>query len=894
MPEEFKDFEPSRDSYIVRNSILKKGDQPSLENELEFCDKMRMQFEKFLRDLEYYNASKKDPALKRIVDYMERFNDDMSRLNIFVRDRHNYFNLIEENFKDEKEELEIRIQELEADFNKQLEMNNRLGDELNKRIMEENKENELSVLEQSRMKTEMLVIEDYSKDLEEYGIRIRDLEVENSDLKSELNQKYFDINELKSEIKDLNGKMANLMDMKMAENEEKEKKSLINEYEEKRMEEFREAVRNSNALMQKVDRMSMRKGSINSTQSQYAEKVEELEDMLSEERNFIASLKMELEGLKRKNEDLEDQLMERAEGGNLGGFGRLDSNLMNSNFEVDEDILESGIGDSLMDVDFGKRTMVRKVRDHKNIQVDLVMANVIMEEEELEFEIMKVRVIADTNNEVEKIMVTFLYNDELGEVHLRNDKIEIEGSLIKEKKVIKEVVKEVVKEVEKEGEDEAVLELKGILSKKGEEIKNLEVKLGKAKNSEQAWYDRCAELQGVLDKIVAEGASVSNKEIQKVRDELNIVILDKQKEIQDMKKREEDGKLIAQGNEDKLREELALAKKLGEEAKRVDVVQEKPQEVEEVVQRHVEEEVVEAEEEVQGEQIEDSQEEQMEEQNIEESVVVEETQPVAETEIIEQKPKAIEIPTQTPQLLQESEVFAQVTIEQPKASIEPVEKSEKTNELLKDLQTTLDSKEKELESLKTELASVKEREDKWFNKCSDLQKQLENSILVEKKQQESEMGELTKQNQDLKTELEGLQSKLEELQKELKENNRTLGQKDNIIKNLESEIDFSKKNYKELKDSYLEKIGHLESIIDKLKESGNEGEALKEKIQEMEKMSKKIENNQNIEKKKEEFKKEVKKTELKNNISKKKNNFFSGNTEDRKIQSEAKEGRSQI
>lgn len=863
-----------------------------MENELEFCDKMRMQFEKFLRDLEYYNASKKDPALKRIVDYMERFNDDMSRLNIFVRDRHNYFKLIEGNFSDEREELEIRIQELESDLNKQLEMNNKLGDELNERIVKESKKLDYSAIEETRKQTEMLVIEDYSKDLEEYSARIRDLEVENSDLQTELNQKYFDINELKSEIKDLNGKMANLMNMKMSEEEEIKKESLVSESEEKRMDELRDAFRNSNALMEKVDRMSRRKGSVTSTKSHYAERVEELEDMLSEERNFIASLKMELEGLKKRNEELEDQLIESRDVSVVGGFGRLDSNLMNSNFEVDEDILESGIGDSLMGVEFGKRaTMVRKVRDHKNIQVDLVMANVIMEEEELDFEIMKVKVIADLKNEVEKIKVTFLYNDELGEVNLRNDKIEIEGSLIKEKKVIKEVVKEV--EVEREGEDEAVVELKEVLGKKGEEIKMLEGKLAKAKVSEQSWYDRCSELQGVLGKIVAEGASISNKEIQKVRDELNVVILAKQKEIEEIKKREDQERERARQNEEELKGKLAVAEKLGEqkqeEVQVVDqvqaVVEVQPEEKDVVVEeaQQEEEQATETEEQVQEQETEDQPDEQVQEPvqeepleeptNIQESIVVDETSPETQMDTVEQTPKPLEIPTQTPQTLQESEVYDEVRMEEPKPSIKPVEKSEKTTELLKDLRDTLGKKEQEIEALKLKLESVKESENKWFQKLSDLKNQLEKPIVNETNEEESE--NIKQENEDLKTKLEELKTKLEELQKELKETKRSLDQKDNVVKNLESEVEFSKKNYKELKDSYLEKIGHLESIIDKLKESGNEGEALKRKIEEMEKMSKKIVTTQNIEKKKEEFQKEVKKTELKNNISKKtsSNNF---------------------
>lgn len=71
---------------------------------------------------------------------------------------------------------------------------------------------------------------------------------------------------------------------------------------------------------------------------------------------------------------------------------RLDSNIMKSGFEPDDETLNAGVESSFMDIGVRHKSIVRKVRDHKGIQVDLVMADAITEaenEEDSEFTVKK-------------------------------------------------------------------------------------------------------------------------------------------------------------------------------------------------------------------------------------------------------------------------------------------------------------------------------------------------------------------------------------------------------------------------------------------------------------------------------------------------------------------------
>ena len=87
--------------------------------------------------------------------------------------------------------------------------------------------------------------------------------------------------------------------------------------------------------------MTTRRDSINSTKSEYKERIEELEQHLDEEREYIATLKMEMVGLRSKLEEMEDSIASRH---SYNSGMRLDSNLLESDYEPDYEALSKNVG----------------------------------------------------------------------------------------------------------------------------------------------------------------------------------------------------------------------------------------------------------------------------------------------------------------------------------------------------------------------------------------------------------------------------------------------------------------------------------------------------------------------------------------------------------------------
>lgn len=142
--------------------------------------------------------------------------------------------------------------------------------------------------------------------------------------------------------------------------------------------QIQQAFRNSLTLKKKADDMTLRRDSINSTKSEYKDRIEELESHLDQEREYIATLKMEMVGLRSKLEEMEDTITSRQ---SYNSGMRLDSNILESEYEPDYEALSKNVGQSLME---GNRhvSVIRRVRDSKSIQVDLILANAIKEADE--------------------------------------------------------------------------------------------------------------------------------------------------------------------------------------------------------------------------------------------------------------------------------------------------------------------------------------------------------------------------------------------------------------------------------------------------------------------------------------------------------------------------------
>lgn len=411
------------------------------EKELRFNEMLRKQFEKFIMDLEMFNAGMEDKNLVNLLKKMDKFNEDLRENSQIVEMRYKEAAIETELFQEKINELEEQTKSQEQQLISQIEAKEEFAHELH--LLEsqaqetERQTTNFEINHNSREK-------ELEKECDEMRMENNEMAKENDQLRSEVNQKFMEIDELKQEISSLNKNLESLMEMNMDEGTN---------------EKFQEAVRTSIALGKKAETMAVREGSITSTKSVYHEKIEELESQLDQEREYVNTLKMEMLGLKNKIEELEDNMM--SQGTFSMGGNRLDSDMMRSGFEVDDDMLDRGMEDSLMDIGKRNASIVRKVRDHKNIQVDLIMANVIQEadeEEEPEFSIQNLVLERKEEDGSFRAKIKVLEDGQAKMVNLLNDKIQVYGleNMIQKVEVEKKpavndepVVKEVVREVDK-------------------------------------------------------------------------------------------------------------------------------------------------------------------------------------------------------------------------------------------------------------------------------------------------------------------------------------------------------------------------------------------------------------------------------------------------------------
>ena len=168
-----------------------------------------------------------------------------------------------------------------------------------------------------------------SAELEELKIEFGDLFSQNKLHKAELEQKYSEIEELRGEISSLNSNLQHLMEVNQGEGQSNFQ------------DQIQQAFRNSLTLKKKADDMTARRDSINSTKSEYKDRIEELENHLDQEREYIATLKMEMVGLRSKLEEMEDTITSRQ---SYNSGMRLDSNILESEYEPDYEALSKNVG----------------------------------------------------------------------------------------------------------------------------------------------------------------------------------------------------------------------------------------------------------------------------------------------------------------------------------------------------------------------------------------------------------------------------------------------------------------------------------------------------------------------------------------------------------------------
>lgn len=205
------------------------------EKELKLHAVMRKQFEKFIMDLEMYNASLEDKNLRNLLLKMEKFNDDLRENSQIVELRYQETALEMNNLKEQVEELEAETAHQEAEIIKLIEAREEVEYQMKQvqnQVEEATRETtNFEITKNSREK-------ELEKMYDELRIENREMATENENLRNEANQKFYEINELKGEINTLTKNLENLMEMNT---------------EEEKTVKFEEAVRTSIALRKKAE-----------------------------------------------------------------------------------------------------------------------------------------------------------------------------------------------------------------------------------------------------------------------------------------------------------------------------------------------------------------------------------------------------------------------------------------------------------------------------------------------------------------------------------------------------------------------------------------------------------------------------------------------------------------
>lgn len=371
----------------------------SMKGEIAASSKLRYFLEKICNDLELSMIGNKDEKLTNIKSRILYFEDQFAKLDKHLETQYEHQEIRANEVYMKQQDLEAKVSILEKDIKNQLTINNRLGEELilYKDQVEKDRETLHDRYSESPMNKEGE--EKLEKDLTELRIKYRNLQKDHIDVESEFNSKCLEVASLKSELKEMTERMEELIHINDEQESDQQLKTEL-------LVGLRASIRNSKNILQRIPEERMSDGS---TKSEYKDKLTDLIEQLDKERDFIANLQIEVAGLRSKNEEYEDRLLQAGMQGE--GMQRLDSNLLKSSgdFDLDDFPQES----ALLSHEFGKVTQIRKIREHKAIQVGLDIQGI----KEVDEEYIVEKIL--TSIEIKKIdgeidLVTLSYEDDEG------------------------------------------------------------------------------------------------------------------------------------------------------------------------------------------------------------------------------------------------------------------------------------------------------------------------------------------------------------------------------------------------------------------------------------------------------------------------------------------------
>ena len=351
----FPTDEDDYETYMQSTVFLKfEETDADLDRELAFIQTMRMQFEKFLRDLEVVNAKNKQHKLTEVLACMTRFSDDLAEFSKYASNRHKQTELDQRQFQKERSELEERVQTLEVDLRNQTDASKELKRELqalrytysgqgkgastgggfggarrpagpqnsNIGLAEQgvtqnglggggNGLNNLSPNFGQSGADEAGGESLRTEAVQEYERRIQKLKEDNFGMMNDLNLRYMELNEMKSKMDSLSKNLEKIM--------HENKAMTQNSSENNKLTLIRATYRESKALLRRLDKMvkspsSDKNGSkktspmVNRTVKFVDIGLDDLKSQLVEERNYIENLRRENERLKLEKTELQNRL----------------------------------------------------------------------------------------------------------------------------------------------------------------------------------------------------------------------------------------------------------------------------------------------------------------------------------------------------------------------------------------------------------------------------------------------------------------------------------------------------------------------------------------------------------------------------------------------------------
>lgn len=360
-----------------RNSVgfeFKAGQDLDVNDEIDACNKMQLYYGKVLQQM---NGVTSTPAssqeFKEVISKMKNFETQLLGWEQFILSRHDQFEVSGLRNEQENQELKDQIRLLSRELTDKQRLLEDVEDELIKareQSQEQKKTIEktnLSISERESVQQEELSHQ-FQNQIKLLKAQLRDEGLEKAQLQGQLSKRFNEIDSLNKELREMTSNFQEMIQSNQS-----------NQQNDEVIAKARNSIQKSTILMDQVD--EGRRASVGSTKSDYRRQVNDLEDVVEKERDFVSNLQKEIQLLKSKNDDLEEEVLGKATSGTRGlqafdsqilGNGGLQSNLQAS-LLPNQDGVDGLLQDDGASNDSSFNSMGGPTTESKSVQVIMEM-----------------------------------------------------------------------------------------------------------------------------------------------------------------------------------------------------------------------------------------------------------------------------------------------------------------------------------------------------------------------------------------------------------------------------------------------------------------------------------------------------------------------------------------